>query len=282
MTENPYHIGGPALISFSGGRTSAYMLYHILLAYDGLLPQDVHVVFANTGKEREQTLRFVNDCSVRWNVPIAWVERIFEAPGFQLVSHNSASRHGEPFERVIKHRGFLPNAVARFCTIELKIRAMRDFMKTLGYRNWKNAIGLRYDEGARVLKALARNDQGRDPFRAIMPLSKAKVTRRDVMAFWAAQPFDLALRSFEGNCDLCFLKGRGKLQALMREHPHLADWWIRQEETVTPLKPSGARFVTEYSYRDLASQVEAQGHFFPILDQEEHDSECGLICPAAL
>lgn len=60
---NPYFITGPALISFSGGRTSGYMLRHILDAHDGTLPDDVVVTFANTGKEREETLRFVHDCA---------------------------------------------------------------------------------------------------------------------------------------------------------------------------------------------------------------------------
>ena len=49
---DPYLITGPALISFSGGRTSAYMLKMILDAHGGTLPDDVHVCFANTGKER--------------------------------------------------------------------------------------------------------------------------------------------------------------------------------------------------------------------------------------
>ena len=32
---NPYLIEGPAVISFSGGRTSGYMLKHILDAHGG-------------------------------------------------------------------------------------------------------------------------------------------------------------------------------------------------------------------------------------------------------
>ena len=50
--RNPYRVPRPAVISFSGGRTSAYMLKKIVNAYGGHLPSDVAVVFSNTGMER--------------------------------------------------------------------------------------------------------------------------------------------------------------------------------------------------------------------------------------
>ena len=43
-----------------------------------------------------------------------------------------------------------------------------------------------------------------------------------------------------GNCDLCFLKGRKTLNALMKERPDLADWWIAQENRFG--NESGATF----------------------------------------
>jgi 3'-phosphoadenosine 5'-phosphosulfate sulfotransferase (PAPS reductase)/FAD synthetase len=72
MTD-PFKIIEPTVISFSGGRTSAYMLWRVLQSNNGL-PSDAMVIFANTGKEEEATLKFVNDCSVNWNVPITWLE----------------------------------------------------------------------------------------------------------------------------------------------------------------------------------------------------------------
>ena len=59
---NPYKIPTPAIISFSGGRTSGFMLWNIINAYGGKLPDDVFVCFANTGREIEHTLEFVNEC----------------------------------------------------------------------------------------------------------------------------------------------------------------------------------------------------------------------------
>ncbi len=271
---SPYRIEGPALISFSGGRTSAFMLHEILAAHGGRLPDDVHVCFANTGKEREETLRFVHECESRWGVKVHWLERAPDGSCAE-VGYNSASRHGEPFAALIAKKGYLPNAVTRFCTVELKVRVMRDFAQALGWSHWLNVVGLRHDEGHRCLKAYARNETNKEPFKAYLPLDKAHVNVRDVTAFWRAQPFDLGLRSYEGNCDLCFLKSRRKLQTIMHEQPGASAWWIDQERS------RRATFVTEYRYADLARYAHEQT-VFPFVDEpdDDHDVECGLTCAA--
>lgn len=292
---NPYFISGPALISFSGGRTSAYMLHEILRAHDGRLPADVIVAFANTGKEREETLRFVHECGSRWSVRIRWVEWRDSEVGFEEVGFNSASRSGEPFAALIAKKQFLPNAIMRFCTTELKVRAMNKFLKAeLGCERWINVIGLRYDEGHRVLKALARNDSNKEPFKAAMPMARAatKVAKRDVLRFWLGdnadpvnlthplpQGFDLGLRDYEGNCDLCMLKSLGIKKRLIRDNPEMADWWKTQEAIGLGKTSAAGRFGTEYTYADLEREVHTQP-FMPGLldDDEEYDVECGLHC----
>lgn len=278
MSADPFIIDGPTLWSFSGGRTSAYMLWRALQAYGGKLPDDHVVAFANTGKEREETLRFVYECGSRWGVDIAWLEFLTRsgpsADRYERVSFNSASRSGEPFARLIAAKSFTPNSMMRFCTEEMKVNTIRHFVQSeLGWSAWTNVVGLRHDEGHRVMKALARNHEGKSPWRSAVPLANAKVTARDVKAFWEAQPFDLGLRSYEGNCDLCFLKGRGSIKAIMREQPGAADWWIAQEAI------GKGRFVTEYSYADLAREVAQQPHLFDEPLDDEHDAECGLWCP---
>ena len=103
---NPFLIDGPTLVSFSGGRTSAYMLKKIIDAYDGTLPDDVVVAFANTGREREETLRFVHDCATAWNVRVRWIEWRDTPERFEEVGYNSASRNGEPFAQLIQKKNF--------------------------------------------------------------------------------------------------------------------------------------------------------------------------------
>ncbi len=49
------------------------------------------------------------------------------------------------------------------------------------------------------------------------------------MAFWAAQPFDLQLKPYEGNCTLCFLKHPAKRERIAKDRPDLLAWWVEQE-----------------------------------------------------
>lgn len=301
--SSPFFIKGPALISFSGGRTSALMLFLILWAHGGQLPPEVYVCFANTGKEREETLRFVYEVGRRLRVEIHWLEwkdrprgqagrKTPAAARFDEVGFNSASRNGEPFRAVIERKKFLPNAVTRFCTAELKIDVMKQFMLSRGQKAWTNAIGLRADEIRRIAKQQKRNDEGRERFETIWPLLKAKITSRDVWKFWLGgnadpknltealpQGFDLGLYPYEGNCDGCFLKGREILAYQERERPGYLDWWIKAEARATELgaKPDGARFVTEFAYSDLKAEVERSPLLIPVDWRKlEFDAECGV------
>src|SRR6266700_3393883 len=97
----PFRIEGPAQISFSGGRSSGMMLCKIVEAYQGTLPDDLIVSFANTGKEREETLRFVQRVSEHLGVRVHWIEyRPVDGPQkdrWAQVDFVTASRLGEPF-----------------------------------------------------------------------------------------------------------------------------------------------------------------------------------------
>ena len=210
------------------------MLFKILEAHGGHLPPDVHVLFANTGKEREETLQFVYECGQRWGVPIIWLEYTTDIqPGmnkswgsWKVVDVNSASRNGEPFQAMIKSRGYTPNPVTRCCTEVLKIRPLTGWAKKKGYTDWTQVIGLRADEPRRV----SRMKTGRNlHIDKTMPMACAGVSERDVMDFWIAQPFDLGLTQGRGNCDLCFLKGFSKILSAVEDQPRLADWWERME-----------------------------------------------------
>lgn len=264
--RDPFKIEGPALVSFSGGRTSAYMLWRILQAWGGTLPDDVKVCFANTGKEMPETLDFVRDCAERWGVEIVWLEWRDGEHGqrFAKVNHDTASRAGEPFKALIGKKQYLPNPVTRFCTIELKIRVMRDYARSLGWDHWTNVIGLRADERHRVVKARAPKPERYD---VACPLADAGIAKADVSAFWAFQNFDLRLPNIGGvtplgNCDMCFLKSAATISGIMRDRPNLAGWWVEAEAEALASKPSGAVFRSDRpSYAAMLDAVKRQQNF---------------------
>lgn len=261
---DPFLITGPAVISFSGGRTSAYMLWRILQAHGGTLPDDVVVCFANTGREMPATLDFVRDCGAHWNVPIVWLEYRWKpgAHSFDVVSHNSASRNGEPFEMMLARKSMLPNPVARFCTAELKVRTMTRFIRAdLGWERWISVVGLRADEMTRVDRATKHKPER---WQVVCPLAPAGVDVMTVLRFWRKQPFDLRLAgSWEGNCDGCFLKSRGSISRMMADHPDRMAWWEKMEAThasAVPTKPGVNMFrMDREDYSTMARNVRDQG-----------------------
>ena len=210
------------------------MLKHILDAHGGTLPDDIIVSFQNTGKEMPETLDFVRDCGERWGVEIVWLEWQRDAPKWRQVTYETASRNGEPFAELMATRSYLPNPVARFCTAELKIRAMQGYMGDHGFKGWVNVVGLRADEPHRVARLKTTNENRRGMDGRESPLAHAGVTKRDVARWWTEQNFDLALPNVNGttpmgNCDLCYLKGASTISGIIAMRPELARWWIDQE-----------------------------------------------------
>ena len=275
--HDPFKITGPTCISFSGGRTSAYMLWRVLQSHGGALPEGAHVIFANTGKEAEESLLFVRDCSKRWDVPILWVEYL-RGGDYARTGFETASRDGQPFDALILDRQYLPNPVARFCTIELKIIPAIKLMRDLGYAEHDNLIGFRADEPARVAKIYADPSGGAKGVDRTVPLAEAGISRLDVHRFWNAQPFNLDLpddagKTMHGNCDLCFLKPPAQRLSLIREKPTAAIWWIAKEALIQSRKmANGARFTKDGpSYAQMLAYSQSQNEMF---DPDEEAIAC--------
>lgn len=260
---NPFIIDEPTVISFSGGRTSAYMLWRVLQAHNMSLPEEAIVCFANTGKEHPLTLEFVHDCEKNWNVEIHWLEYTSEEPRFKRVTYETASRNGEPFEQLIKKKNYLPNPVTRFCTVEMKIRTIHKYLKSLGWKHNENMdwVGIRADERRRAAK-IARDRT---------PLVTAGITAQDVGEFWANNSFDLRLpnnggKTMHGNCDLCMLKPAAQILSLIREEPARAVWWAKMEGTIQSSGQAigdGARFRNDRpSYAEMLKFAGSQTELF--------------------
>jgi len=211
-------------ISFSGGRTSGFMTWWLIKNYGDQF--DIRVVFANTGSEREETLQFVDQCDKHFGWSVAWVEAVVhhgirKGSTHKVVSFESASRKGEPFEEVIKEYG-IPNAAYPHCTRELKTNAMTSYIKSIGWKTWTTAIGIRADEADRI------NPKFRE-LNFWYPLVGLDTTKQDVKRWWLSQPFDLELQEHQGNCAWCWKKSLRKHLTLINETPEIYDFPRRME-----------------------------------------------------
>lgn len=278
---NPYRIKGPACISFSGGRTSAYMLERIVEAHGGTLPDDVFICFANTGREREATLRFVHECESRFGVRIHWLEFVDERKGtpvderFEIVGYNSASRNGEPLMRLIRRKKALFSTLrGRWCTEFAKVGVIANFMLSRGYAEgeYLEVIGFRADEYDRVVELPARErNAGR---RFSFPLNDAGVRKADVLRHWQSSPFDLELRRGTGNCDHCpFVSEKARI-ARARLMPDGLGWW------------GGLEVEFGFAFGRLSiEEIRQRVHENPVLalndiEEDAADSECSGWCGA--
>lgn len=259
----------PNVISFSSGRSSGYMTHRLLMDHN--YRSDAIIVMANTGLEDEESLIFADKCSKLWysefGIGVVWLEYARDEnrqPTFRIVNFDSASRKGEPFAAMLEERRNLPNLMARYCTQELKVRTIKRYVRSLGIEHWTNVVGIRYDEPRRWSKTSGIADKER--FDIDMPMVRWQTRKIDVLNFWKSMPFDLEIEhEMFGNCNLCFLKGKGKKVSILKRRPAVAEFWLKWERA-TP----GYTFHSRYSVQDLIDQIASA----PTLFDDEPDFEC--------
>jgi hypothetical protein len=241
------------LISFSGGRTSAYMLWWILNKWEDRSNWEIVVVFANTGLEASGTLVFVHQCSWRWNIPIVWVEarhrdengNTFSKKGWkvkhQVVDFFTAAKsmhvlpNGKwtwsPYEEMVSVLG-IPSTNAPFCSDQLKRKAILSYMKSIGWADYYTAIGIRYDEPDRISNRAEKR-------KIIYPLYEHTVlSKYDILYWWATESdFDLKIRTGEGNCNNCWKKNTNLLVKNAKENPESYSWWQYITDTYGRINP---------------------------------------------
>lgn len=221
------------LISFSGGETSARMTRLILERWQDRYDQ-IAIVFANTSLENEETLIFADQCDRLLFQPlggrVVWIEgeQVHgerKAPTVRIVDFDTARRKGEVFEDYIRKYG-IPNAKFKGCTRSMKRYPIEQYAKHhLGWTvgTYDTAIGIRADEMDRI-------SMEKDKRRILYPLiSEWPTTKPQINTWFAAQPFRLQLKGYQGNCQTCWKKSFRKLMTIADESPEKFDFMARME-----------------------------------------------------
>jgi len=214
------------LVSFSGGETSAYMLWWVLKNWSNRY--EIKVVFANTGEENEETLIFVEQCSKLFKVEVVWVEAVVNPENrkgttHKIVDFETASRNTKIFESVISKYG-IPNPATPHCNREMKLRPIESYMRSIGWKKYYTAIGIRVDEFDRMNPKMKEK-------RLLYPLISEKPTSKPkINQWWGQQPFRLPLKGYQGNCKTCWKKSDAKLYTLINESRCKFDFFENMEK----------------------------------------------------
>lgn len=224
---------------FSGGRTSGYMVMHYWQ------PGDI-AIFCDTGREDKRTYKFVNDFEFHTGIKIIKLK-------------------GDFVNDVIVKEQMIPNRFKRKCTLNLKIKKARRYLRSIGWFRYTQFIGFRADEKIRV-------DEYPNYWEAVtteFPLYDNGITKPMVKDFWKPVSWDLTTPPILGNCDLCFQKGKNAIMAILKDEPWRADVWMNDEENKI-INPKGYTYfngTTIRELRDLALGLKKQYNLFDIEPQ---------------
>ncbi len=209
------------VINFSGGKTSAYMTIQEYKKGD-------LVIFCDTGREHSKTYKFINDFEAFENIPIIRL------------------KYEGGFEALLKKKKGIPNNFKRFCTVELKVKTARRYLRSLKIIKYENLIGFRYDEPLRVARRKKMWVDVLDKF----PLFDNKIDKNKINEYWKNKPYTLEIPSILGNCTLCFMKGKNAIINILSVYPELADEWIADEENSRSLG-KGYTYLNDITIKQL-------------------------------
>lgn len=270
------------VVSFSGGLTSAYLSKR--LQDSG--KYDLHFIFANTGLEHPATLEFVRRCDREFGLNLVWLEAVVNPTHgigitHKVVSFETASRFGEPFEAFIAKSG-IPNANKPQCSDRLKELVIESYKRSAGLTGVSHALGIRRDEPKRRSKSAKK-------YNLCYPMldwPEFMADKLDVVDFWDTMPFTLGIEPHEGNCETCWKKSDKKLWLLALEHPERFAFMMSMEHKYRHVKPNDdgqprVFFRRNRSTLDIlreAAQLDARTLRKMIGADVESDSGCSESC----
>lgn len=226
------------VISFSGGRTSAYLLY--LFKND----PDAHFVFMDTGAEHPATYQFIRDIVKHWEINlvclrVVYNETLGKGNSYKQISVDDIQQDLEPWIGMLSKYG-CPSYDMPYCTARMKTEPFQKYCNDkFGKKNYETWLGIRIDETKRLGE--------KDGIRYLAEISD--FAKDDVLDWWELQDFDLGITEHLGNCVFCIKKGLNKVALATKDEPEQAVKWIKATEG-SNVRMSGRKHNHQRMYRN--------------------------------
>lgn len=211
------------VVSFSGGRTSAYLV-HLMEQKRSVEGWDVSYIFMDTGAEHPKTYDFIRNVVRHFGIDLVCLRGDFNQPlgvghAYRVVGIDEIGHDLSPFSSMCNKYG-TPSVSGKWCTSRMK-QEIHDMYcdDVYGKDNYVTWIGIRADETKR-LGGIGRTEY----IRYLAEIDDAEKT--DVLSFWSKMPFNLEIDEWLGNCVFCFKKSDLKLAAAQRDEPELYIKWL--------------------------------------------------------
>lgn len=276
--------------SISGGKTSSYLAKHY--------PADINIFSLvriddkdnlwMKGKD-EKTRQIVSDKLGKEFIGTAEMDEIIYTilDLEQFIGSEITWVTGNTFEEIIKKNyGYLPNKMTRYCTVEMKLKPIFNWLQENTELPVEMRIGFRPNEISRAETVLKRADEngieffntiigkrktqnkwGLVPYRKVtFPLIENNIQKDIIYNYWNDKNVRFAYRN---NCVGCVNR-----QPLMISHMASKDLdkvkWFEKQETIT-----GNRFLSDVSFNQIL-KFGTQASFFDDDFNECDSGFCGI------
>lgn len=202
------------VVSFSGGRTSAYLCYLMKQKFG----DDVDFVYMDTGAEHPKTYEFIRKVNDAFDLNLTCLRTKFnpelgKANSYTVVCIDDIKCDLKPWVDMMKKYGTPYNPGGAFCTDRMKLVPWTKYLnEKYGKGGYTTYLGIRIDEPKRL--------KPRDGVVYMGDISDFE--KQDVLDWWKKQPFDLGIEEHLGNCVFCIKKGINKVALAIKDEPELA------------------------------------------------------------
>lgn len=241
------------VVSFSGGRTSAYLVWLILfLIKSGWWAKNiggkVYFIFMDTGVEHPKTYEFIKKCVEHFGIELICLRGNFnqdigEGHAYEVIGVDEIDYDpvNGPYAQLVKKYG-LPTISSAWCTSRMKEETHDKYCNDrFGAGNYVTWLGIRADEPRRLKIGKSQS------IRYMAEITDFE--KSDVLDFWRKMPFDLGIDEHLGNCVFCFKKSHSKIALAARDEPKLFMDWLN-------LLNSGSDRNTAFKKQDLFGNQE--------------------------